>query len=430
MLKTLPTRARAFAALLLTLAAVTTARAELTIEIVKGVEGALPIAIAPFGGNAGLPADISAIITADLKRSGRFSPLASSQYADRPTELSQVNYASFRSIGVPHLAVGQVRAGGAGYAVQFQLADVYQGSQLLGSSFDVRSGDLRRVAHHIADLIYEKLTGEKGAFNTRIAYVTARGTSSYTLVVADSDGYNPQVVLRSPLPVMSPAWSPDGSKLAYVSFENRAAQIVVQNVFTGARQTISASPGINGAPAWSPDGSQLAFTLSKDGNPEIYRYDLASRQTQRLTSTSAIDTEATWSPDGGSIVFTSDRGGGPQLYRMPASGGGAERLTFSGDYNSRPTFSPDGKSIAYVTRSGGRFHIAVMDASGRNTRLLTDGGMDESPSFAPNGGMILYATQQGGRGVLAAVSTDGRVRQTLLSTDGEVREPAWSPYGR
>jgi len=423
--------ARIVPALFLACALCASARAELTIQITKGVEGALPIAVVPFAGNAGLPEDIAAIVTADLKRSGRFNPLDSGRFPETPSALNQANLGSWRNLSVPHLTVGQVSAGGAGYKVQFQLGDVFSGAQLLGYSFDVRASDLRRVAHHIADLIYEKLTGEKGAFATRIAYVTVPpGGKSYTLVVADSDGYNPQTVLRSALPVMSPAWSPDGSKLAYVSFENRAAQIVVQDVYSGARRTISASPGINGAPTWSPDGQRLAFTLSKDGNPEIYSADISGGGLTRLTNSSSIDTEAAWSPDGSSIVFTSDRGGSPQLYRMSASGGGAERISFSGDYNSRAAFSPDGKSLAFVSRSGGRFHIALMDVRSRQTKMLTDGGMDESPSFAPNGGMVIYATQRGGRGVLAAVSIDGRVQQTLLSTQGEVREPAWSPYSR
>ncbi len=416
--------------LLLTLLLATgSARAEeLTIQITKGVEGAQPIAIVPFGGNAGLPEDIAAIVANDLQRSGRFAPLKPSQFVDRPTDFGQINFGNWRALSVNHLAVGQVRPGPAGYVVQFQLADVFQGGQLLGYSFNVKPNELRRIAHHIADLIYEKLTGEKGVFGTRIAYVTARG-ESYALIVADYDGYGAQTVLRSQRPIMSPAWSPDGSKLAYVSFETRSSQIIVQDVYTGARQSISASPGINGAPSWSPDGRRLALTLSKDGNPEIYSYDLGSRALARLTSSSAIDTEAAWSPDGGTIVFTSDRGGSPQLYRMPASGGSAERISFAGNYNARPSWSPDGK-LALMTRNGSGFRIAVMDPRTRQTRILTDGPYDESPTFAPNGSMVMYAAQRGGRGVLSVVSVDGRVQQNLLSQEGDVREPAWSPAAR
>jgi TolB protein len=407
------------------------ANAQLTIEITKGVEGASPIAVVPFRSVMPLAPeqDIGAIISADLARSGRFDPISAQSYAERPGSLSETDYALWRSLSIDHLVVGQINPNGADLNVRFQLAEVFQGEQILGFSFDIRSNEIRRLAHHISDLIYERLTGERGAFGTRVAYISSN-RGEFTLSVADADGYNPQTVLRSGQPLMSPAWAPDGNRLAYVSFENRRAQIVVQDVYSGNRQIVSSAPGINGAPAWSPDGRQLAFTLSKDGNPEIYIYNLGTQNLQRVTSNTAIDTEATWAPDGQSLVFTSDRGGSPQLYRLNLSGGQPQRLTFEGDYNARASFSPDGRYLAMVHRRGGRFHIAVTDLQNRSVRVLTDGGLDESPSFAPNGRLIMYATTEGGRGVLAAVSVDGRVQQRLVLAAGDVREPSWSPYTR
>jgi TolB protein len=375
----------------------------LTIDITKGIEGSgIPIAIAPFRGGA--PEDIAGIIASDLQRTGKFAPQSPEFRAD-------------------YAVIGQAGAGGSrGYVVQFQLSGA-QGGELLNLSFDVPPNQLRAVAHRISDLIYEKLTGEKGLAGTRIAFVGGGGGTWY-LVVADADGQNPQVILRSSQPIMSPAWSPDGSKLAYVSFEGRRPQIIVQNVYTGARRVVSAAPGINGAPSWSPNGQRLAFTLSKDGNPEIYALDLATQSPVRLTSNGAIDTEPVWLPDGG-IVFTSDRGGSPQLYRIGPGGGAAQRLTFEGDYNARPTVSPDGRYLAMVHRRGGRFYIAVLDLQNRQFRVLTGGGLDESPSFAPNGKMIIYSNGQR----LQAVSVDGSVKQDF-TLRGNGRDPVWAPYGR
>ena len=375
----------------------------LTIDITKGVEGSgIPITIAPFSGGA--PENIADIITANLQRTGKIAPQPAGSRAD-------------------YSITGQAQPGGSrGYIVQFQLTGA-QGGPLLNLSFDVPANQLRPVAHRISDLIYEKLTGEKGLASTRIAYV-ASNRGSWYLVVADADGQNPRVILRSSQPIMSPAWAPDGGKLAYVSFEGRRPQIIVQDIYSGARRVVSAAPGINGAPSWAPNGQRLAFTLSKDGNPEIYALDLATQTPVRLTNSGSIDTEPVWLPDG-SIVFTSDRGGSPQLYRIGPGGGAAQRLTFEGDYNARPTVSPDGRYIAMVHRRGGRFHIAVLDMQNRQFRVLTPGGLDESPSFAPNSKMIIYSTGQR----LAAVSVDGSVKQDFtLRSNG--RDPVWAPYGR
>ena len=413
------------------------ARAELTIEITKGQQGGLPIAIVPFGWQgAGMtpPQDIAKIVTADLERSGRFDPVAARDLLVRPTDGSQVNFRDWRLVGAPHLVVGKVSAVGDNYTVQFQLFDVYKESQKTGYTFQVKEGELRAIAHRISDIIYEALTGEKGAFGTRIAYVTstvwqANNVRYYALYVADIDGYNPQLIIRSKEPLMSPAWSPDGRKLAYVSFESRRPVIMVQDVFTAQREKVAAFSGINGAPAWSPDGTRLAMSLSKDGNSEIYVMHVAGGRLQRLTEHLAIDTEPAWSPDGRKLVFTSDRGGRPQIYRIAADGGKPERVTFDGRYNARASFSPDGKRITFINGDGNVFKVAVMELATGNMQILTNSRLDESPSFSPNGSMIIYATEHANRGVLAAVSLDGRVQQRIqLQEAGDAREPVWGPF--
>ena len=409
----------------------------LTIEITRGMEGAIPIAVVPFGwsGNgAAAPENIAAIVASDLSRSGRFEPLADRDLVSHPTEASQVKFHNWRMLNVDNLVIGRItESGPAQYTVEFQLFDVFRTKQLIGYSFPARQSELRRVAHHISDLIYEELTGERGAFNTQIAYITTTGSNknkSYTLLVADSDGYHPQTILHSSQPLMSPAWSSDGNEVAYVSFENKTAEIYIQNVASGTRRKVASFPGINGAPAWSPDGRRIALTLSRDGNPEIYIMTLANQSLKRLTSNPAIDTEPVWAPDGRSIVFTSDRGGSPQLYRVDSRGGQATRLTFDGKYNAGADISPDGKKLAMVHGMNGAYRIAVLDLESGRLQVLTDGKLDESPSFSPNGSMIIYATDAGNRGVLAAVSVDGRFRQRLSLQAGDVREPVWSPFGR
>jgi TolB protein len=418
------------------MAAGANARAVLTIEITSGVQNALPIAIVPFVCETPVspPENVSGVITADLQRSGRFAPLPERDMLSHPRDASQIDYGDWRKLGMDHLVIGRVCPSGDGFEVRFQLFDVLRQVQLTGLTYRADRKGLRRTAHQIADVIYETLLGEPGAFATRIAYVTetvdAVGVHKYTLEVADSDGYNPRPVLVSPQPLMSPAWSPDGARLAYVSFESGTPAIYVQDVNSGARELVSHSPGLNGAPAWSPDGKRIALVLSKDGSPNIYVLDLGTKALQQITRTLAIDTEPAWAPDGKSIVFTSDRGSKPQIYRVSLATGETRRLTFEGDYNARPSISPNGKYLAVVNNSGRGFNIAVLELASGAMQVLTQGGRDESPSFAPNGSMIIYATKEGTKGFLSVVSVDGRVRQRLVLEGGQAREPAWSPYLR
>ncbi len=423
-----------FLSLLLLAGLVKPVLAELTIEIVGGQEGAQPIAVVPFGapeGMGGSLSDLAQVIGADLARTGRFKPLPRQDMPATPQTVEAVDLRDWRLLAMNSLVVGQLNRRPDGqYQVDFALLDVYGGEQLVNMSLPSSPADLRYTAHRIADIIYERLTGTPGAFTSRLAYVTSEwGVEGQrvTLRVADADGHNPQTIVSSKEPIMSPAWSPDGRRLAYVSFENRQTAVFVQELATGRRERVASFPGINSSPAWSPDGNRLALTLSRDGNPEIYVLDLNSRSTTRLTNSPGIDTEAAWSPDGSEIYFTSGRGGDPQIYRMSAQGGEATRVTFERDYNGRASLSPDGRSLVMVTRVNGQFRIALMDLANRSTRLLSRGGLDESPGFAPNGSMIIYATQNNGRGVLAVVSTDGKVGQRLSQDASEVREPAWSP---
>jgi TolB protein len=411
--------------------------ARITIEITEGTEGTSPVAVVPFAlqGVAGQlpPVDIAAVIEANLKRSGRFSTLPRNEMLSRPSSSIEVNFKDWRLLGSDHIVIGKVQLTSRDqYLVQVQLVDVLREKQLAGFSYPVHKNAMRRLAHQISDVIYEKLTGEKGAFNTRIAYITSSGGKkpTFQLYVADADGYNAQSILTSKDPVMSPSWSADGQKLSYVSFEDRRSQIYTQEVLTGKRQRISSFEGINGAPAWSPDGRRMAMTLSHKGNPDIYIYDIASRRFSQLTTNLAIDTEPAWSPDSSHILFTSDRGGKPQLYKIPVLGGKPVRVTYEGDYNARGIYSPDGKYIAMVHGRDKRYRIALLDVKTEQMTILTNGNLDESPSFAPNGRILLYATARGNTGVLSAVSVDGSSQHRLVSKDGDVREPAWSPYNQ
>jgi len=415
-----------------------TAQAQLEIEIISGNASALPIAIVPFQWqDATAPPANSAdtIISGDLYRSGLFDPMDVAEMAEKPVEAEDIRFGTWRLLKVDYIVIGKVRTptDGLGHEIIYQLFDVHTQEMVLSRITTVGLGDLRYGAHKVADAIYEALTGVPGAFATRIAYITATGLGNdqrYELAVADADGFGPQSIVGSPEPLLSPAWSPDGRKLAYVSFEQGNSAIYMQDVSTGARELISSGRGINGAPSFSPDGKKMAMTLSKSGNPEIYVRDMATGRLTQITQHWSIDTEPVWSPDGRYIYFTSDRGGRPQIYRVSPTGGTPDRVTLEGDYNARASVSPDGRRIAVAQGRGNEYRIAIWDIKTERFTILTPGKLDESPSFAPNGSMILYATREGTRGVLSAVSADGNVRQRLVLSEGDVREPAWSPVIR
>ena len=412
------------------------ARADLQILITKGVTDPIPIAIVPFAHAQPPdgPFDVAAVVQQDLEGSGRFRLMPRGQMKALPTRASDVQAADWKAAGNDYVAVGRVSMPSSGEIdVECDLINSQTGDTVASQKFIAGSASIRNASHQISDFIYEKILGVRGAFATRIAYISVQGqqpNQKYQLIVADADGENPKVILESNQPIMSPAWSPDGQWLAYVSFENKVSGVYVQTVRTGERHLVSARVGVNGAPSFSPDGSKLALTLSgSGGNLDVWLLDLNSQQLARLTEDPSVDTEPAWSPDGRSIYFTSDRAGGPQIYRFDvAQHQRVERITFGSSYNARPRVSPDGKKIAFVTREGSAYRIGVEDLASKTVSVLSKGSLDESPSFAPNGASIIYAGRDGDIGTLQIVSVDGLVTQRLRSDQGEVREPVWGPF--
>ncbi len=410
--------------------------AQLTVQILRGMAESVPIAIVPLAWDSpdAAPWDVAKTVHADLERSGRFRPLPRSQMLEQPRTAAEVDPADWRMLKVDYVLVGRLAPLPDGrFEVRYELVSVANGERLLGMTMPADRNALKLASHRISDAIYERILGVRGAFATRIAYVAVDGPKtarSYRLVVTDADGANERVVFQSPQPILSPAWSPDGRSLAYVSFHSSLPAIYVQQLKSGQQVRVSAKSGINGAPSFSPDGSQLAIALSRrDGNVDVYLLTLANQELRRLTEDPAIDTEPVWSADGRSVYFTSDRAGAPQVYRQGIGAGErAQRITFDGTYNARPRVSPDGREIALVTIDRGAYRIAVADVARGGLRILTTGQLDESPSYAPNGADIIYGSREGGRGVLSIVSSDGRIQQRLAASAGEVREPAWSPY--
>lgn len=410
------------------------AYAQLQFEVTGGATGAQPIAIVPFAGNDGLM-DIAQIVEGDLVRSGLFYALPRTDMLEKPSEPKQIDHRNWRAVNMDNVVIGSVRRdpGSDRVSVRFYLFDVLRGEQRLGFEMPAAEpSQLRYTAHQIADMIFEKLVGIPGVFNTKIAYVASKGyglNRTYALMISDWDGENPRTVATSREPLMSPQWAPDRKRLAYVGYERGRSSIYVHEIATGKVRKLVSEKGINGSPAWSPDGTRLAITLSYESNPDIYVVDIASGAKRRLTQTQGIDTEASWSPDGQFLLFTSERGGPPQIYRMTADGANPTRLTFQGRQNLRASYSPDGKNIALVNLDDSRYRIALLEVATGSMRLLSDGRFDEGPSFAPNGATVIYATQGSKGAELATVSIDGRVRQRLRQT-GDVREPAWSPLQR
>jgi TolB protein len=427
----------AAAALLACLAFSQSGRAEFVVEVTRGQDNAVPIAIVPFlaAESADASNDAATVVSSDLARSGRFKAMDRKDMVEQPHVGAGIAFDDWRRLGNDYIVVGQMLPQGPDrYTINFELYNVLTRQRLLGYQISANRPGLRLASHQIADMVFDKILGIRGAFATRIAYVSVLGSvphRNYRLIVADSDGENPHIVMQSNEPLMSPAWSPDGQSLAYVSFEDRLPSVYVQYLKTGERRRVSAKAGVNQAPAFSPDGKKLALTLStRDGNLDVYLLDLTTNGLTRLTDDPGIDTEPEWSRDGQSIYFTSDRAGGPQIYRVGIQPGEhPRRLTFQGNYNARPRISPDESQLAFVTQEGGAYRIAVMDLKGRgDAQILTKGQFDVSPSYAPNGAMIIYASRDHGRGVLAMTSSDGRVQEKLVSSEGEVQEPAWSPF--
>lgn len=409
---------------------------ERNILVTSGADRAIPIAVVPFGWQGGnvLPEDMAEIVGNDLRNSGVFQPIPRQNMISLPVQASEVIYRDWKALGAQYVLVGNIVPAGGRLQVQYALFNVATEQQVASGNVGGTTDQLRDMAHYISDQSFEKLTGVKGAFSTRLLYVTAEqmggGNTRYTLQRSDYDGARATTLLQSREPILSPRFAPDGRRIAYVSFEQRRPRIFLQNIDTGRREQLTNYEGLNGAPAFSPDGNRLAFVLSKDGNPEIYVMDLNSRQLTRLTNHYAIDTEPFWGKDGQTIYFTSDRAGKPQIYKQRIGTNNAERVTFVGNYNANPKLSADEKTLVMIHRQDGytNFKVAAQDLDRGNLRILSDTNLDESPTVAPNGTMLIYATRQQGRGVLMLVSTNGRVRLPLPTAQGEVREPSWSPY--
>jgi TolB protein len=415
-----------FAAILLGAACTHAAAAPLAIEIIGGGANQLPITVVPFGSEDRFKERVSQVISADLQRSGLFK--LGVVGGVRPTEAGDINFRYWKEQGTETMVIGKIVEKSDGHVeVQFRLMDVTKQVQLLGFSYSVSVPQLRTTAHKIADQIYEKLTGDVGVFATKICYVT-KGDNRFELQVSDADGFNSDFILAHREPIISPQWSPDGTRIAYVSFERRKPIIFVHNLLDGTRTVLANFEGSNSAPAWAPDSKRLAIVLTKDGTSNLYTINADGSGLSRLTNNQSIDTEPSYSPDGKHILFTSDRAGTPQIYRMRADGqGDAERLSYEGNYNVTPRYSPDGKSFIFIHRNEGQFNVALQDIASRQVQILTTGSMDQSPTFAPNGKMVLYASETKGRGILAAVSSDGRIKQKITAQSGDIREPAWGP---
>lgn len=412
------------------------ALSELTIEITKGVDDAVPVAVVPmeWRGNESFPEDVTSVVDSDLTLSGRFKTLPVEQMLSLPNEESEVLFRDWRLLDVEYVIIGYMEPLDYGVRLHFELYNVFKQSKVLEQTIEGGPNDLRDMAHYVSDVVYEELTGIEGAFSTQIMYVTVTGAvdnQRFQLNIADADGHRVDTILRSSEPILSASWGPEGERIAYVSFEeNRKPAIYLRNLRTGTEQKLTDYPGLNSAPSFSPDGKRLAIVLSKDGNPDIYTLNLETRRLRRITRHYGIDTEPSWGPDGNSIIFTSNRGGQPQIYKIHLDDFQIERLTFEGDYNAKASVLPDGSGLVMVHRRNGIFHIAYLDLKRGRLTVLTETSLDESPSIAPNGSMLIYATQVDGQGILAAVSIDGGVKFNLPSTEGDVREPAWSPGKR